>query len=261
MTRERVRSGDAMLSVRLDGAAGKPWVILSNGLATDIHMWDDQIEALSQSHRIIRYDTRGHGQSSAPQGPYDFDVLVADMLAVLNHVGAARADVIGLSLGGMTALGLGLEHPDRVRRMVVCDARADNPPAFVSGWDDRIGAIEHGGMEAILTGTLARWFTPNAPPQVRARADAMIRATPVAGYIGCARALQGLSYLPRLSELQMPVLYVVGEADEAAPPAAMQPMANATPHGHLVVLPGLAHIPTMESPETFREAVLPWLAD
>ncbi|SDX29414.1 alpha/beta fold hydrolase [Roseicitreum antarcticum] len=260
MTREIVKSGDATLSVRVDGAAGKPWVILSNGLATDLHMWDDQIDALSQSHRIIRYDTRGHGQSSAPPGPYDFEVLVADMLAVLNHVGADAADVIGLSLGGMTALGLGLAHPDRVRRMVVCDARADNPPAFVAGWDDRIAAIEQAGMEALVAGTMARWFTPGARPEVRTRAEAMIRATSVAGYTGCARALQGLSYLSRLSELRIPVLYIVGELDEAAPPAAMQVMAGATPQGQLVVLPGLAHIPTMESPGAFRDAVLPWLA-
>lgn len=259
MTRDIVKSGDASLSVKIDGQAGKPWILLSNSLATDLHMWDDLIGALSETHRVVRYDTRGHGQSTAPDGPYDFDMLVADMLAVLDHVGADRADVMGLSLGGMTALGLGLAHPGRVRRMVVCDARADNPAPFVASWDDRIAAIEGGGMAAIVPGTLARWFSSNVSSGVSSRAEAMIRATAVPGYIGCARALQGLNYLHRLGDLSVPVLYVVGAEDLAAPVAAMQAMADATPGARLVVLQGLAHIPAMEDPAAFLGAVMPWI--
>lgn len=259
MSRETVKSGDATLSVRIDGQEGRPWILLSNSLATDLHMWDDQIGFLTETHRVVRYDTRGHGQSSAPQGPYDFDMLVADMLAVLDHVGAERADIMGLSLGGMTALGFGLSHPDRVRRMVVCDARADNPPPFVASWDDRIAAIEKGGMAAIVPGTLERWFTRQASPALLAKAEAMIRATAVPGYVGCSRALQGLSYLGRLGDLSVPVRYVVGAEDLAAPVAAMQAMADATPNARLTVLPELAHIPAMEDPAAFEAAVIDWL--
>ncbi|WP_405404391.1 alpha/beta fold hydrolase [Paracoccus sp. Ld10] len=259
MTRDTLKSGDTTLSIRIDGDADKPWIVLSNSLATDLHMWDDQIALLSQTHRIVRYDTRGHGQSGVPDGPYDFDMLVGDMLAVLDHVGADTADVMGLSLGGMTALGLGLTHPGRVRRMVVCDARADNPPPFVSGWDDRIALIENGGMEAIAPGTLDRWFTDTVTPDVVARANAMICGTPVAGYVACARALQGLGYLGHLHNLYLPVLYVVGEEDHAAPVAAMQGMTDATPGATLTVLPGLAHVPNMQDPAAFGAAVLPWL--
>ena len=170
-----------------------------------------------------------------------------------------RADVMGLSLGGMTALGLGLAHPDRVRRMVVCDARADNPPPFVASWDDRIAAIERGGMAAIVSGTLERWFTGRASADLRVRAEAMILATAVPGFAGCARALQGLNYLHRLGELTVPVRYVVGSEDMAAPVAAMQAMADATPGARLTVLPGLAHIPAMEDPAAFQDAVMNWL--
>lgn len=260
MTRIMVQSGDATLSARIDGAEGKPWLLLSNSLATNLTMWDDQIEALTRTHRVLRYDTRGHGQSSVPQGPYSFEMLVADMVALLDHVGADRADVLGLSLGGMTALGLGLSHPHRVRRMVVCDARADNPAPFVSGWDDRIAAVTAGGMEAIREGTLSRWFSPACPVGVRDRAGQMILSTPVAGYIASARALQGLDYLRHLSEMPVPVLYVVGAEDLAASPAAMESMAKATPGARLVTLPGLAHIPNMEAPDLFNQTVGPWLA-
>jgi 3-oxoadipate enol-lactonase len=247
------------LNLRVDGATG-PWVLLSNSLAADLTMWDDQIALLSQGRRVVRYDTRGHGGSAAPPGPYDFPMLVADMLSVLDHVGAERADVIGLSLGGMTALGLALGHPNRVGRMLVCDARADAPPPFVTGWDERIAIVEAKGTAALVEGTLARWFTPSCPAAARDRAAAMIRATSDAGYIGCARALQGLDYLRHLPGMTQPVTYLVGAEDMGAPPAAMQAMAEATPGGRLVTLPGLAHIPNMQDPAAFNAALSDWFA-
>jgi 3-oxoadipate enol-lactonase len=260
MTRFTVTSGPATLSARIDGDADKPWLLLSNSLATDLTMWDGQIADLTRTHRVLRYDTRGHGQSGVPDGPYSFAVLVADMIALLDRVGAGRADIMGLSLGGMTALGLGLAHPGRVRRMVVCDARADSPPPFVASWDDRVAAVAAHRMEAIAEGTLARWFSPACPDAVRDQARRMILSTPVAGYTACARALQGLDYLRHLGGLTVPVLYVVGAEDVAAPPAAMQAMAGATPGAHLVTLPGLGHVPNMERPDLFNAAVVPWLA-
>jgi 3-oxoadipate enol-lactonase len=260
MTRFSVSSGDAILSARVDGDADKPWLLLSNSLAAELSMWDDQIALFCATHRVLRYDTRGHGQSSVPTGPYDFPKLVADMVALLDHVQAKSAEVIGLSLGGMTALGLGLAHPDRVRRMLVCDARADNPAPFVSSWDDRIAAISTGGMEAIREGTLSRWFTPASDPKPRDRAGQMILSTPIAGYVACARALQGLDYLRHLPGMTVPVTYLVGAEDLAAPTAAMQAMADATPGGHLITLPGLAHVPNMERPDLFNQAAGSWLS-
>lgn len=261
MTRQTVQADGARLSLRVDGDAGKPWLLLSNSLAADLTMWDDQIPLLARTHRVVRYDTRGHGRSDAPAGPYDFGMLVADMVAVLDHVGARRADVIGLSLGGMTALGLALAHPGRVRRLVVCDARADAPEPFRASWDDRIAALRASGMEGLTDGTLSRWFTPRAPHAVRDRAAAMIRRTPPDGYAGCARAIQGLDYLKDLPRLTAPVLYIVGAEDQGAPAHVMQAMADATPGGSLIVLPGLAHVPNMEAPAAFAQALEAWLGD
>ena len=173
MNRFTVDAQGARLSARIDGQQGKPWLLLSNSLAADLHMWDDQIDVLTPTHRVLRYDTRGHGSSTAPQGPYDFDLLVADMPAVLDHAGPETADVMGLSLGGMTVLGMALAHRGRVGRLVVCDARADNPLAFIARWDDRITAIAEGGMQAIVEGTLSRWFSPDCPTAARDRARAM----------------------------------------------------------------------------------------
>lgn len=261
MSRSRVTSAGAELSVRVDGDEGgeKPWLLLSNSLAADLTMWDDQIALLTRTHRVVRYDTRGHGQSTATEGAYSFPMLVADMVAVLDHVGAAEADVIGLSLGGMTALGLGLAHPGRVRRIVVCDARADAPSPFVQSWDDRIAAIRAGGMEAVVAGTLERWFTPACAAGVKDRAAAMIRATSTTGYIGCAGALKTLDYLRELGAMRPPVVYLGGEQDMGAPVAAMAAMAAATPGARHVILPGLAHVPNMEDPAAFAAALADWL--
>lgn len=258
MTRLSVAAGDATLSARVDGDAGKPWLLLSNSLAADLTMWDDQIGWLTRTHRVLRYDTRGHGQSTAPQGPYSFDRLVADMVALLDHVRVEQTDVMGLSLGGMTALGLGLSHSARVSRMVVCDARADAPPPFVQSWDDRIAAIRAGGMAAIADGTLARWFTPAAPPSAPERARAMILGTSPTGYEGCAAALKGLDYLRHLGGMAVPVLYVVGAEDMGAPPAAMRAMADATPGSAYAEIPATAHVPNMENPAAFAAAIGDW---
>lgn len=263
-TQQYVTVPGARLATYVDGEEGKPWLVLSNSLAADATMWDDQIPFLTRTHRVLRYDTRGHGGSDAPAGPYDFGTLVGDVAAVLDHYGVERADVLGLSLGGMTALGLGLDHPGRVGTLTVCDARADAPPPFVQSWDQRIAAIEAGGMEAVVDGTLERWFTPRCQtsrPQALGRAAAMIRATQPQGYIGCAHALKGLDYLRRLGELAAPVLYVVGAEDAGAPKAAMEAMAAATPDGRLVVLPGLAHVPNMEDPAVFEQALAGWIGD
>ncbi|WP_371347990.1 alpha/beta fold hydrolase [Ancylobacter sp. IITR112] len=257
-----VRSAEAEIAIRVDGPAHLPWLVLSNSLAADMSMWDDQMPALTRSHRVLRYDSRGHGRSTAPAGPYSFDHLVGDLLAAMDAVGAARADLLGLSMGGMTALGVGLAYPERVGRLICAAARADAPLPFVAGWDQRIAAVESGGMSALLGGTLERWFTPalrEARPETVDRAARMILATAPTGYIGCAQALKRLDYLRHLPAMRPSVLFIAGEVDMAAPVAAMQEMAQATPEGTLTVLPDVAHLCNMEDPDGFTAAVAEFL--
>ncbi|MCS0496265.1 alpha/beta fold hydrolase [Ancylobacter sp. MQZ15Z-1] len=257
-----VASGDAQLAARVDGPEGLPWIVLSNSLATDLTMWDDQIPFLTKAYRVLRYDTRGHGRSSAPSGRYDFDMLVADLVAVMDHFGVGRADVLGLSLGGMTALGLGLAHPGRVGRLVCADARADAPPPFVAGWDQRIAAVSGHGMGAVLAGTMERWFTEatrQERPGVIDRAARMVLSTSPVGYIGCAEALKGLDYLRRLPGMKPPVLFIGGAEDGAAPADAMRAMADATPDARFEAIPGAAHIANMEDVAGFNARLADFL--
>lgn len=257
-----VKSGDADLHVRVDGAEHLPWIVLSNSLAADLTMWDDQIPSLTKTHRMLRYDTRGHGRSSAPQGPYSFDMLVGDMVAVMDHFEIPSADILALSLGGMTALGLALDHPGRVGRLICADARADAPPPFVEGWNQRIAAITANGMQAVLAGTMERWFTEASRqrrPDLVERASRMVLGTSVAGYIGCAEALKGLDYLRRLPSMEPDTLYIVGAEDTGAPAETMRAMAAATPGAEFEILPGVAHIANMEDVAGFDAAVAGFL--
>jgi 3-oxoadipate enol-lactonase len=258
----RVTSGNASLAAVVEGPAHLPWLILSNSLATDMSLWDDQMPAVSAIRRVLRYDTRGHGKSSAPPGPYSFDDLVGDVIALMDHFWIETADVLGLSMGGMTALGLGLEHPHRIRSLVCANARAVFPPAGIASWDQRAAAVAQGGIDAIVDDTIARWFTANSRetrPELVERARRMILSTAPDGYRACTAALKRLDYLHRLGALSMPALFIAGEADAAAPPDAMQEMANAAQDGRFAILSAVAHISNMEDTAGFTAAVSAFL--
>jgi 3-oxoadipate enol-lactonase len=260
----RIPVSGGQIFARLDGdlQSNAPWLVLSNSLASDHTMWDGQIARLTQKYRVLRYDTRGHGASDAPVGPYSFDMLVADVVAVMVHARIAKATYMGLSLGGMTGIGLALAHPDRLEKLVVCDARADGPEGFVKSWDDRIAALAHGGMASILSATIERWLVPSfraAHPDVVKRVEAMILKTPVQGYVGCAQALKRLDYLKDMHRITTPSLFVVGREDLGAPVAAMQQMAERVPGARLAIVHNAAHLPNIDNAAGFDAAVAPFL--
>lgn len=261
-TRVSITRDDVTLSALATGNPDGPAILLSNSLGATLDMWEPQREMLGATYRVIGYDTRGHGQSSSPAGPYSFDDLTGDALAVLDHFAVDKADYIGLSLGGMTGLGLGLDHADRFGKIVCACARADAPAPFANSWDDRIAAITTAGLQAIWSGTLERWLTPGFvaqnPEAVRALAVDFLQTT-VAGYTGCARALQTLDYRHRLPTMALPVLYLAGAEDMGAPPAAMRDMAQATPGATLVEIPDCAHIANLNAAGAFNSALAQFL--
>ncbi|MEM9105715.1 MAG: 3-oxoadipate enol-lactonase [Pseudomonadota bacterium] len=265
MAGESIVLGDITLNHTIDGDADNPWLILSNSLATDLSMWAPQIETLTATHRVLRYDTRGHGASSVPEGPYDFDMLVADVISLMDALDIEKADFMGLSLGGMTALGLALDHGHRINRIICCDARADAPDMYKQMWPHMISRAQQNGMNGIAEQTLTRWFSERFREDetninVIVSTGDMIRNTPVEGYVSCANALMELDYLPRLGEISVPSLYIVGEFDPAAPAEVMQAMADATPGSQFEMIRGAAHLANLEDPDKFNEIVSGWLA-
>ena len=261
---EKVKVNGAEIAARVDGDAGKPWIVLSNSLACTHESWRLQMPLLTKTHRVLRYDTRGHGQSSAPPAPYSMDLFASDLVGLMDHYGIEKADILGLSMGGMTALGVAINHPSRVNRLICSAARSDSIPPFVDSWNTRIAAIRAaGGMQGVVDFTIERWFTQGfreANPDIVEEAKRMILATDMEGYIACAEALKGLDYKRSLGSISAPSLFIAGAQDGGAPPAAMREMATLTPGAGFVEIAPASHIIILENPDAFNATVGSWLA-
>jgi 3-oxoadipate enol-lactonase len=240
-----------------DGPNDAPVIIFSNSLGSNLSMWQSQVDHFKSDFRVIRYDHRGHGNTEVAAGPYSFEVLCNDVVALMDALGIERAHFAGLSMGGMTALGLALDHPDRVFGITAANCVAAIAPEGLKVWDERIAAISANGLEPILDGTIQRWFTQ---PTIDARPDemkavaGMIAATPVEGYLACCEALKKLNYLKRLSSISTPTLFIAGTHDLGAPAAAMQDMHGRVSDSRYVELDA-AHISNMERPHEFNQTL------
>jgi 3-oxoadipate enol-lactonase len=238
--------------------------MLGHGLATHLGLWDDLVGVLTPDFRVLRYDARGHGRSSVPNGDYTLDNLVDDARRLLEALQIKRTHFVGLSMGGMVALGLALSCPDKVGSIAVCDARAQATEEYAAGWDRRIGVVREGGLGALVDRTLERWFTEEfraTRPDVIADMRRMICGTSPAGYIGCAAALKRLDYGAQLGRINMPVLYLVGANDLGAPPPAVRAAQAATPRSQYVEIPQAGHMSNVEQPKAFAQAIVRFLSD
>jgi 3-oxoadipate enol-lactonase len=257
----KIEANGISFNIDISGADGAPWLIFSNSLATDLHMWDQQAADLRNSFRMLRYDQRGHGLTDAPEGRYTFDMLIADVVALMDALGIKRAHWCGVSMGCATGMGLVQKHPDRFDRMVLCDNPGRSSPETRRAWEERIATARQGGMPALLESTMQRWFPPEtlkANPPHMDKIRRMILSTPVNGYIGCAAALGDHDFRPLMPKVKNPVLYMTGEKD-ANNAAAMQAMQRELPGSQYVVLPGAGHISNMDRPAMFTKALREFL--
>jgi 3-oxoadipate enol-lactonase len=262
----KVKANGITINYRIDGPERAPerapWLVFSNSLATSLSMWDEQAAALKDRIRVLRYDQRGHGETEAPAGRYAFDTLLGDALSLMDALGIAKASFAGLSMGGATALGLAERHPERFERIVVADSPCQSTPQSSQQWEERIAVAQKQGIEALVEPTVVRWFPPetvaNNPPYLD-KIRAMIRATPVDGFIGCAAALAAHDYASAVATVKCPTLFVVGEKDGATP-AAMAKLHDKLPGSRFVTLPGAGHISNMDRAAEFNRAVTDFLA-
>ncbi len=259
----QIISNGSTFHCRVDGDSG-PWVMLSHGLAADLTMWDELADVLKDRYRVLRYDARGHGGSAATEGDYSLDMLVADAAGILDAFDVTQAHFAGLSMGGMVAQGLLLDHPDRIRSAVIADSRHTTTPEFTKAWFDRIDAVRKGGIEAIVGSTVTRWSSAGLAqrnPAVIARMERMIRNTSADGYCGCAAALARLNYGHRLGEITQPVLLICGSEDHGAPPENTRQMHGMIRGSRFRVIDHAGHIANIEWPDIFNDAVTGFLAD
>ena len=247
------------LHYRMDGTRGKPVLVLSSSLGTDLAMWDPQIDALRTHFCIVRYDTRGHGQSGVPQGPYSVEQLGGDVVALLDHVQADKASFCGLSMGGLTGMWLGIHAPSRIDRLVLANTSAYIGPADL--WNQRIDKVNAGGMAAISDAVLARWFTPGfmaREPQTLSRMKAMMERQPPAGYASCCAAVRDADLRDAVSRIAAPTLVITGAHDVATPPAQGAWVAQQIAGAKLVDLPA-SHLSNLEARDGFDAALAAFL--
>src|SRR5256714_1690656 len=148
---------DGSVHYELSGPAKAPVLVLSNSLGSDFSMWDPQMPELRKKYRVLRYDTRGHGQSSVTPGPYTIEQLGRDLAGLLDALAVDEFAFCGLSMGGLIGMWLGEQMHDRVQKLVLCStaAKIGNEET----WDARIAAVRKGGMQPISQGVVERWFT------------------------------------------------------------------------------------------------------
>ena len=258
----KVKANGITINYRIDGPERAPWLVFSNSLATSLAMWDEQAAALQTSFRVLRYDQRGHGETDAPSGRYAFDTLLDDALALMDAHNIDKAHFAGLSMGGATALGLAERRPQRFHSIVVADSPCQSTPQSSQQWEERIAVAQKQGIEALVEPTVGRWFPPEtvaANPPYLDKIRAMIRATPVNGFIGCAAALAAHDYASAVGTVKCPTLFIVGERDGATP-IAMAKLHEKLAGSRFVTLPGAGHISNMDRPAEFSRALRAFLS-
>lgn len=239
------------------GRADAPVVVLSNSLGSTHRMWDTQLADLEQRFRVVRYDTRGHGDSPVPDGPYSINDLADDLVALLDRLGVQRARLVGLSLGGMTVMRVASRNPERVERIALLCTGAQLPPA--EAWLERAATVRAQGSQAVATAVVERWFTPaylEAHPDARSAHERMIASTPAEGYAACCEAIAKLDLREELSAISVPTLAIAGDDDPAAPPAKLEEIATRIPGARLLTVPRAAHLANAEQPGIITAALI-----
>ncbi|TAN78072.1 MAG: 3-oxoadipate enol-lactonase [Magnetospirillum sp.] len=248
------------LHYRLDGPDDAPVLVLTHSLGTGLALWQPQLAAFSRRFRVLRHDCRGHGGSVVSPSGYGIDRLGRDVLRLLDGLGIARAHYCGLSMGGMIGIWLGVNAPERLERLVLCNTAARIGTTEL--WNSRIAMVEQGGMAAVIPPVLERWFTAGflaAAPDRVAPVAAMLRACPAVGYAASCAAIRDMDYRDAVGSIRVPTLVIAGTHDTATPLEDGRVLAERIADARYEELPA-PHLSNIETPERFTEAVLAFLA-
>lgn len=253
-------SGDVAIYYELSGTSDGPALVFLNSLGSTFRMWNKVLPVLNKAFRIIRFDTRGHGRSSVPSGPYTTEQLGRDLFCVLDDAGIGRASLCGLSLGGLVAMWAAIHAPERVNRIVLANTAARIGTR--ESWTDRIAEIRATGMSALAIATLDRWFTPaykREHPDEMEFVRGMISSIHPDGYVGSCGALRDTDLGADLPRIDSPALVITGKHDPATPPHDGRALHAQLPDSHYVELDA-SHFSAWERAREFAEAALAFLA-
>ena len=250
---------DLRIHYELDGPADAPTLVLSNSLGTNLSLWDSQLPIFSQRFRVLRYDSRGHGQTPATQGEYSVDMLGRDVLQLLEALNLKRINFCGLSIGGMTGMWLAINAPPRLEKLVL----SNTAPKIgqLDTWNERIRAVREGGTKAVAQQVVDRWFTPgfrlNHPDEI-AKTRHMIENTSTDGYVGSCAAVRDFDFWEKVGTIRSQTLVIAGTHDASVPPSDAQKLAKQIPAARYIEL-AAAHISNIEAAGGFTDEVSSFL--
>jgi len=246
---------------RTEGDPAHPALVLSNSLGASLDMWAPQVEALAARFHLIRYDTRGHGQSEVTPGPYTIARLGRDVLGLLDHLGIGRAHFAGVSMGGLTGQWLALNHPERLQCLALCNTAAYIGPP--ENWTSRVATVRANGVGSIADAVASRWLTAEyaaAHPELAASLRRMLTATASEGYAAACLAVRDADFRVDLPRIAVPTLVIAGTHDAATPAAEGRFLADHIPGAQYRELSG-AHLTNLEDVARFNEALLAFFGE
>jgi 3-oxoadipate enol-lactonase len=257
---KQLRTSDGqVIAYREDGVADGTPIALANSLGTDLRLWDLQLAVLATSHRIVRFDMRGHGRSSVPDGEYTLERLALDALELFEELRIDRLAFCGVSLGGMVGQWLGVHARSRLSKLILCNTSAYLGPR--QAWDERIARVRAGGMAAVSGAVIERWFTPGyreaGGSAVSIARDMLLTTAPV-GYAGCCTAIRDMDLRHSVAAIAVPTLVVGGLLDPATPPEHAEHLVANISGACLAMLPA-AHLSNLEQPDAFNRVLVDFL--
>lgn len=253
-----VNIGDLRTRYELTGT-GRGVLMLSSSLGTDFTMWNPQLADFEKKFRVLRYDTRGHGQSSVTPGDYTIDQLGRDVISLLDILKLERIHFCGLSMGGMVGMWLGINTPGRLNRLVLCNTAARIGTKEM--WNARIATVRNQGMKVVAAAVIERWFTPEfrkSEPEKTAHAQRMLENSPAEGYAACCAAVRDMDQRAGLAKIGAPTLVIYGGKDPVSPVADALFLKEQI-RGAAAVELDAAHLSNVEQPQAFSEAVCDFL--
>jgi 3-oxoadipate enol-lactonase len=253
------QSGELRTHYELSGGK-RPVLVLSNSLGADVSMWEPQMPELAPRFRVLRYDTRGHGQSSVTAGDYTIEQLGRDIIDLLDTLQLDRVHFCGLSMGGVIGIWLGVNAPNRLHRLVLCNTAARIGTKEM--WNARIALTRRDGMKPVAAAVIERWFTPEfraAFPERVAKAQSMLENTPPAGYAACCAAIRDMDQRDAVERIALPTQIIYGGKDPVTPAADAEFM-NERIAGSAKVELNAAHLSNVEQPDAFTEALSSFLS-
>ena len=247
--------GELNLKYELMGANNAPVLAFSNSLGTDLSMWEPQCAALARQFRILRYDMRGQGQSSVVPGEGSIEQLARDFLGLLDVLGLERVSFCGLSMGGMIGMWLGVNAPERLDALALCNTAARIGTKEM--WNARIASVRQGGMQSVSAAVIERWFTAEfrqTSQLLVQRARAMLKASPVEGYAACCAAIRDMDQTDSIGQIRVRTLVVAGAKDSVTPPGQSRFLVEHISGSENVELDA-AHLSNIERPDEFTSAL------